>query len=421
LEREFNSDHSRSSLSQVRVALALALGLYAAFGFLDGSLAQESRSTIWLVRYAFVSPLAVAGLIWSFNKNFVRHLQTTMAATVIVGGIGIAAMIAYLPADVGYLYYAGLLLVIAWGSTFAKLRFVYASLAFWAIVAAYGVVAIAVVPTPTPILINNAYTLVSATLIGMVACYSTELYARTQFYSARLLKAEQERSERLLLNILPGPIADRLKADHATIADSYSEVTVLFADIVNFTEYASHVLATDVVSLLNDVFSLFDHLADVFGVEKIKTIGDAYMAVAGVPTDRADHAEAAADLALAMIEEIKSYNRRTGRSIVIRIGINSGPVVAGVIGTRKFIYDLWGDTVNIASRMESNGVPGQVQVTEATHERLRETFVFDEERVIDVKGRGKIKAFLLAGRRAGVQSMQPVASIAKMPAEPRIP
>lgn len=213
------------------------------------------------------------------------------------------------------------------------------------------------------------------------------------------LQAEKERADRLLLNILPKPIAERLKEGHNTIADSFSEVTVLFGDIVDFTKLAAHRSPIEVVSLLNKIFSAFDWLAQHHGVEKIKTIGDAYMVVGGLPTPQLDHAEAIAEMALDMLDEIARFNTQTGESLSMRIGIHIGPVVAGVIGTNKFIYDLWGDTVNIASRMESQGIAGSIQVTAETYNLLRDKYLFKERGVIPIKGKGEVTTYILIGRK----------------------
>lgn len=212
------------------------------------------------------------------------------------------------------------------------------------------------------------------------------------------IKAEQEKSDRLLLNILPGPIAERLKHGSGVIADSFPEVTVLFADIVNFTRLAATVSPAGLVTLLNEVFSAFDDLAEEHGLEKIKTIGDAYMLVAGLPTPRPDHASATADMALAMQTAITRFQATPGDPLQIRIGLHSGPVTAGVIGTKKFAYDLWGDTVNIASRMETQGLPNCIQVAESTFQRLAHTHRFEKRGLIEVKGKGTMITYWLVGR-----------------------
>jgi class 3 adenylate cyclase len=222
---------------------------------------------------------------------------------------------------------------------------------------------------------------------------------RERIYLDRI-KAERDRSDELLLNILPRRIADRLKEAPATIiAESFPEASILFADIVGFTQLASQLPPTELVDLLNGIFSEFDALLDVHGLEKIKTIGDAYLAAAGVPEARRDHASSAADMALDMMAALRRFNERRGTSFQMRVGMNSGPVVAGVIGTRKFIFDLWGDAVNVASRMESQGLPARIQVSEASFYLLREKFHLVERGEIPVKGKGVMRTWFLEGRR----------------------
>lgn len=214
----------------------------------------------------------------------------------------------------------------------------------------------------------------------------------------RLLLAEQERSERLLLNVLPASIAARLKQTDGVIADAFGEVTVLFADIVDFTRRSQLIAPGQVVQSLNDLFSVFDQLAQRQGLEKIKTIGDAYMVVGGLPDPRPDHAEAVAEMALAIREEVTGRSDPSGQPLAVRIGIDTGPVVAGVIGRSKFSYDLWGDTVNTASRMESHGVAGCIQVTARTYQRLRGGYRFERRGPIQVKGKGEMVTYFLVGR-----------------------
>ena len=218
--------------------------------------------------------------------------------------------------------------------------------------------------------------------------------------------AEQKVSERLLLNVLPHSIAERLKShdevasDNFTeiIADSFADVSVLFADIVGFTKFSADANPEKLVFMLNEIFSAFDGLADKCGLEKIKTIGDAYMAVAGIPDSAADHGIRTAHMALDMMEALRHFNEHNGYELQMRIGINSGSVVAGVIGKRKFIYDLWGDTVNTASRMESDGVPGRIQVTQSTWQHLQQAFVLEARGEVDIKGKGKMSTWFLNDR-----------------------
>jgi adenylate cyclase len=209
------------------------------------------------------------------------------------------------------------------------------------------------------------------------------------------VQIEQGKSEKLLLNILPSPIVDRLKLSSEAIADGFAEATVLFADIVGFTELSSRLSPQELVHRLNEIFSAFDGLVEKHGLEKIKTIGDAYMVVGGLPEPRADHAIAMAQFAIEMRSELQRINEMLGESIDIRIGINSGPVVAGVIGTKKFIYDLWGDAVNVASRMESHGKPGEIHVSATTYEKLRSHFHLESRGTVYIKGKGDMETYWL--------------------------
>jgi adenylate cyclase len=219
-------------------------------------------------------------------------------------------------------------------------------------------------------------------------------FVRERDRAAAVIAAERERSERLLLNVLPEPIAERLKAGESPIADRASDVGVLFADIVGFTPMSKTMRPEELVHVLDGVFTLFDGLVADYGLEKIKTIGDAYMVASGLLAEGPSHAEDLAEMALEMQAAI-------GRTppLEIRIGMDIGPVVAGVIGHQKFIYDLWGDTVNTAGRMESHGIPGSIQVTERAYLRLAPAFAFEERGMIDVKGKGPMRTYLLVDSR----------------------
>jgi class 3 adenylate cyclase len=224
-----------------------------------------------------------------------------------------------------------------------------------------------------------------------------EHFVRSRDRAHRLLAAEQERSETLLLSIFPQTIAERLKVSQDVIAERSEEVSVVFADITGFTPVAERLPAEEVVVLLDEIFSAFDELVADHGLEKIKTIGDGYLVAAGIPTPRADHAEAAARVALAMRQALANLPAASGLNL--RVGIDSGPVVAGVIGRTKFGYDLWGDTVNTASRMQSHAPPGAIQVTERTYRRLEDCFVFERRTGVVVKGKGEMTTYVLLGER----------------------
>ena len=209
------------------------------------------------------------------------------------------------------------------------------------------------------------------------------------------LLESQAANEKLLLNTFPKPIVERLKKVEWVIADQFDNVSVLFADMVGFTRLASQIYPTELILKLNSIFSEFDQLTERYGLEKIKTIGDGYMVASGLQTPREDNADAMLEMALAMQETIEKIGNQTRENLKLRIGINSGPVVAGVIGIKKFSYDLWGDTVNTASRMEKSGFPGWIQVTEATYKQLSKKHLFTAREAIDIKGKGKMKTFLL--------------------------
>lgn len=247
--------------------------------------------------------------------------------------------------------------------------------------------------------VAEALDVVSALGVIATGLFIVHLFTRDTAQAEARLAEEHARSERLLLNILPAAISARLKDQGESIADGFADVTVVFADIVGFTELSQRLSPAELVSMLNRIFSAFDELAAELGVEKIKTIGDCYMAAAGLPDRRPDHAEIMARMALRMRESLAAVNQEAGYSLRIRMGLHSGAVVAGVIGKRKFIYDLWGDTVNTASRMESSGIPGEIQISRDLYERLGERFEMEPRGVIQVKGKGEMETFLLKGER----------------------
>ena len=241
---------------------------------------------------------------------------------------------------------------------------------------------------------------------GWMAAWQVESKGRVAYANQRQLAEERDRTESLLRNILPNPIADQLLSSPGTIAEKHDDVTVLFADLVGFTTLSERLDAERVVEFLDRIFSEFDKLCDQYGVEKIKTIGDAYMAAGSVPTQRGNHGQMVIELGLDMLEVLGRFRAETGDDCELRIGVHCGPVVAGVIGRRKFIYDLWGDTVNIASRMESHGVPGRVQVSEEVTKRLGDRYVVEPRGLIQMKGKGPTSAFLV--RRRETASVTPV-------------
>jgi adenylate cyclase len=234
---------------------------------------------------------------------------------------------------------------------------------------------------------------------GTIVFTLLAVFASQRRAALAALRLEQAKAENLLLNILPRSIADKLKAQTQPIADQFESASILFADVVDFTSWSERLPPVEVVGYLDRLFSHFDALAERYGLEKIKTIGDCYMVAAGVPTPRPDHARALALMALDMLEAMRSNDEVEHLGLELRVGINSGPVVAGVIGRKRFLYDLWGDAVNTASRMESHGTPGRIQLTRATYELLADEFECEPRGTISVKGKGALEAWYLIGRR----------------------
>jgi adenylate cyclase len=245
-------------------------------------------------------------------------------------------------------------------------------------------------PAPIPDPVRTAFFVLNVTGVSLT------VYLLLQ-YAVRARDQAFARSEGLLLNVLPRSIAQRLKREPSVIADAHDEVTVLFADVVDFTPFTERTEPVRVVGILDQVFSAFDGLAERHGLEKIKTIGDAYMVAAGLPEARPDHAQAMADMALEMQATMKSICGPLGIDLAIRIGMESGPVIAGVIGRHRFIYDLWGDTVNTASRLESHGLAGRIQVGETAYRLLCDRYAFEDRGEIELKGKGRRRAYLLLG------------------------
>jgi len=253
-------------------------------------------------------------------------------------------------------------------------------------------------PPPLPDWFTSTMLALNVVVGGTIVFILLAVFAQQRRAALVALREEQAKAESLLLNILPESIANRLKDETQPIADQFSSASILFADVVDFTPWSERRQAAEVVGFLDHLFSHFDGLADRYGLEKIKTIGDCYMVAAGVPSPRPDHASALALMALDMVAAMSSSDVAQF-GLEIRVGINSGPVVAGVIGKKRFLYDLWGDAVNTASRMESHGTPGRIQVTQATRELLADEFELERRGTIPVKGKGEVEAWYLLGPR----------------------
>jgi len=402
-ERDFRLWHVRASLPIVRVAMTGTMlswaGACAAAPWIKAGTLFASAMIIFPV----VVPLVIAALLASYHNTWWKYTLALCAFTnTATGFVAIVFTIGLLEHPA--LGIGAVLIVTYYGGTVFQLR-------TWPAVAAISPYALATlayiwtaVPDTLPVTeaAGDVVLVLIAGTTSIAAAYASELASRRAFAQEHLVEAqrvsirtEKERADRLLLNILPPAIAERLKAAPEAIAESHEEVTILFSDIVGFTPMAADLSPDELVALLNELVAEFDALANKHGIEKIKTIGDAYMAVAGAPTARDDHAQAAARFAIDMRDFVSRWSKEHGKSLQIRIGLATGPIVAGVIGTNKFAYDLWGDVVNIAARMESHSEPGQIQVTDTTRDLLAEQFELTARGEIEVKGKGKMTTWFL--------------------------
>ena len=392
LEQAFVSEQSQKVLRPFRAAMvfsaAISLLIWGSLGYVLPQISNiQGQFTVPILS---VVAVVVVGYAWSFHSSFYKYQQLINLAGVWMVGAILVSMFSLLPIGSNMAQALLFLVTVHILNTYTiiRLRFPYASVGGWGtalIFAAYMIGTNAVLDID---LLRSLSILAIANLFGMIACYQHDQSIRREFIALRLLGQERERSERLLLNVLPQTIAERLKVSEDSIADHFAAVTVLFADIVGFTPLSTSKSPQDLVRLLDSVFTEFDALADLHGLEKIKTIGDAYMAAAGVPEQSVEHAPSAARMALGMLGAVKRIAAETGEPLSLRIGLHSGPVVAGVIGRKKFIYDMWGDTVNTASRMESHGLPNQIQCSEATATLLEGHFCLTSRGTLQVQGKG---------------------------------
>ena len=346
--------------------------LYLAISLVALAVFSRTRDTEWLLRVELGDILLAPTVSMAFVGGFVAS-----------GAVGLWGILAPL----GALVFKGARAGIRWFVAFVVVFLVSGLIGE---VAGGGASALPHWFETTMIALN--VTVTGAVVFGLL----TE-FVREREVALAKLRIEQDRAETLLLNILPRSIADRLKADNATIADQFAAASILFADVVDFTPLAERLQPGEVVGMLDHLFTHFDLLADRYEVEKIKTIGDSYMAAAGVPMPRDDHANVMALMALDMREAMRAQDGVGHLGLELRIGINSGPVVAGVIGRKRFLYDLWGDAVNMASRMESHGTPGQIQVTRATYELLKDDFDLEARGTVPIKGKGAMEVWHILG------------------------
>ena len=403
LERAFRAEYFRKSLDMARLVLALTFAILLLVGLLDVSSSGHVPTRLWLLYYGVDCGGVLFALCFSFSRRFARYMQFAIGCALLGVGMNLILINLWYPSitnDAIDLSPINVIMLIMGVYTVSTLRFLPAVMVCWPLVGLYEFTAWRLGISRIPDFTGDNINLLMANVFGMVASHSRERYIRRDFLLTRGIRAERRKSERLLLNVLPPSIARRLKQKPAIIADHFTEVTVLFADIVEFTPIAASISPAQIVQLLNDIFSCFDALAEKHGLEKIKTIGDAYMVVGGLPEPKTNHACAVAAMALDMQAEIARFNPNIEQPLQLRIGIHTGPVVAGVIGRQKFSYDLWGDTVNLASRMESHCPIGKIQITEETYALLQQNYTCVEQGEISVKGRGVMVTYLLKSKRS---------------------
>jgi class 3 adenylate cyclase len=407
VEKQFHEDYRINTIATTRFAIVLGIVLYSLFGILDIYAAPISKNALWFIRYAIVAPYFTFLLFASYSERYQKHFQLWVCSGVVVSGFGVIAgtTIVREVEFASRFYFSGLLLVSMWAYGLSRLQFRYAVLANLVILVGYEYSNLVIkqqleTETGRLIFILHNFFFLGANIIGMFTSYYLERYARREFLQKYDIQEQRDQADKLLYNVLPEQIAERLKRSRETIAEEFESASVLFADIVNFTPISAIFGPLEVVEMLNELFSRFDELVDKYGVEKIQVAGDGYMVAAGVPTPRPDHARVIAELALDMLDCVKTGNFLGGKHpIEIRIGLNTGSLIGGVIGRKKYFYALWGDMVNTASRMESHGESGKIQITRAMYELLKDEFECEYIGEVALKGKGNMEAWHLIGRK----------------------
>ena len=409
LEREFVKENFAIAVQRyVRFSVTVSLVSFLAYGIHDALVIPEVREKAWAIRFLFCGPIAALLIAFVFkNKRFEWHQPAMLVFGVTVNTVVIWIGAISPPAGF-FLYTTYAIVFVSVGPFLARLN-MKTQIAYTLItLVIYNVFDATVAHAATMVHLSiNLATFTLGVVVGALAARELDLQNRLAFLQRRIIReqmaaldAERSRSETLLLNVLPRRIADRLKKEPGiVIADRFASATVLFSDIVGFTQMSTQLPAEELVRRLDEIFTRFDGIADRLGLEKIKTIGDAYMVCGGVPLARADHAEAVCEMALEMRQCVDALAAELGSDLRVRIGVHTGPVVAGVIGKKKFIYDVWGDTVNTASRMESHGVPRAIHVSDATYAATKDIYDFESRGTIAVKGKGDMATYLLLDRK----------------------
>ena len=396
-EVRFRASRAAGELRDTRSTLVLFVAVSSSFAPLDAWLFSEDLTRLLVLRLGLVNAVLVAALALTFVPWVARRTALlTFAVTVFyVVFYALFTDIAEAPP----LYISGIVMLFFGIHAIAPLRYAVAVCLGWSgaaifigLVAGLGLLSV-------PHLVILAGEIVAVNALGMFTLFRLERLRRLEFRNLNEIAAERSRYHDLLVRILPAPIAERMRRGEQHIADHFDEASVLFTDIAGFTRISAALKPDEVVTLLERVFAAFDVLVEKHGLEKIKTVGDAFLVAAGLPEPRDDHAEAIADFALDLRRAAPKISLPGGGNLEIRIGFHSGPLIAGVIGESRFLYDMWGDTVNVASRMESLGETGKIQVSDETHDMPKENFVMEPRGTVAVKGRGEMQTWWLIGRK----------------------
>jgi class 3 adenylate cyclase len=408
-EAGFEADRARAILPLIRIGVLAGVLLWPVIALLIPLIGPANVANVFGIAAAMVA-LNVVQLVLFRGRPSMRRIETIGAITCVVNGIAVIALTLAggLP-ELSLYAVPGLMLVASYTFVVYQLPWRPGLVAATVVVAAYAVSPIPHVSTARAVL--DLVLVISVMGFGALASYLLERSARERYLQARVIESqaaeiatEKAKSDRLLLNVLPAHIAEKLREQPEALAEQFEAATVLFADIVGFTPLSERLGPQRTAGVLNDLVSRFDALAAEHGLEKIKTIGDAYLVVGGIPEAIPDHAVRVVRMGLAMSEFVRGYSEASALPVALRIGVHSGPLVAGVIGQTKFAYDVWGDTVNVAARLETAGVPGEVQASEATVALLGDGFAIVPRGAIELKGKGAVPAFLVragAGAAAG--------------------
>ena len=410
LEQEFLRQYDQESAKVARNALMLGGLVYCAFYIWDRLIDLDHSSQTLAIRIGFTLVLLTALLIP--RRIFVRHLQPIMSTVIVVAGLGHVAILSIIREGF-ILGMPGLILVLMYNFVFFRLLFVPSAINGLIITGAHDVVMTNYfLSTDMAVAVN--FFLISTLISGAAVSYLLEGLFRSGFLKAKQLdaeraKADSERakSDNLIESLFPARVAQRLKAGEATVAESHGDATILFSDLVGFTNLTRKLAPGHLVEVLTEYFSILDALTEKHGVEKIKTVGNAYMVASGLNYERDNSASHIADFALEMVEAIRDYSEQHQFPLACRIGISTGQVVSGVIGLKKPLFDVWGDTVNLASHMESTSEPGQIQVSEATYWRLQEDYNLLPRGPVEVRGLGRVETFFLLGRKTADATSEP--------------